>query len=166
MVTLILGKGTNLITLNTGHSGANVLDFPTILTGNANTAPFTADKITNFLRDTGAAQGDTITLGFAAANIITSADANSAGDSLWVVTNGMMAKTGASVLNFINDVQSITQAGGVAATSGIAGFSDGTNTWIAYNDHANGVAVIELVGIVAAGIEAGASLTNNYVHIA
>jgi hypothetical protein len=75
----------------------------------------------------------------------------------------MMSKAGASVLNFIADVQTITKAGGVTA-SGVAGFSDGTNTWIAYNDHAGHVAVIELVGIVASGIEASGT-TAGYVHI-
>jgi hypothetical protein len=58
----------------------------------------------------------------------------------------------------------VTQAGGTAATNGIAGFSDGTNTWIAYNDHAGHVSVIELVGVVATGLDATGA-NSGFVHI-
>jgi len=166
LVALSVGSGSNNITLPSGHTAANSLGFSTTLASNGNTTPATADVVHRFLADSGIAQGDTIVLGFGAANILTTADANSGGSGFWTATNGIFSKTGASVLNFIADVQSLTQAGGVAATSGIAGFSDGTNSWIAYNDASGShVSVIELAGVVMSGIEA-AGTTNNFVHIA
>jgi len=163
----VTGTGSNNITLVSGHATKDILNFSTTLGSNTNTIPVTADVIKNFTGDSGTTTiGDSIALGFTGANILNTNDANSQSSSFWTSTNGMFTKTGASVLNFISDVQSLTQAGGVANTSGIAGFSDGTNTWIAYNDHSgSNVSVIELLGVVYSGIEAS-SISNNFVHIA
>jgi S-layer protein len=159
-----VGGGINTIVLPTSHDGGNVILFSGVLGNNLNVSPVTADTIAHFQTDSNTAEGDVLSVGVTA--LITTADANTGGNTLWTVsTGGMMSKAGASVLNFIADVQTITRANGTAATSGIAGFSDGTNTWIAYNDHAGHVAVIELVGVVAVGIESGASYHTGYVHI-
>ena len=168
-VGLAVGGGINAISLPTGHTAPNVLEFVGTLGSNSNVSPVAADTISHFLTDSGTVQGDTLQLGptgSSVTTVITTADANTGGNALWTVSaGGMMTKAGASVLNFIADIQSITQAGGVATTSGVAGFSDGTNTWIAYNNHAGGVGVVELVGVVVSGIETGASLTAGYVHV-
>lgn len=166
---ITLGGGIDAVTLSSGHTAGIAMAFTATLGSNADISPVTADVITHFLTDSGTVRGDTLQLGALGSSVttlLTTADANTNGNTLWTVSaGGMMTKQGASVLNFIGDVQSVTQAGGVATTSGVAGFSDGTNTWIAYNDHAGHVAVIELAGVVAAGIETGASLTAGYVHI-
>ncbi len=151
------GSGTYSITLPTA---LHVIDLPTSsLADNANTTAVTADRFTNFHLDTGAAIGDTLSFG-GAVTIMSASQINGGGAGPWAASAGMMTSTNATVLNFIAAVQA---AGG----SGIAGFYDGHNTWIAYNDSSgNDVAVIELVGLTnVAGLESGTTAAN-FVHIA
>jgi hypothetical protein len=155
-VSLTLGGGTNAVSLAVNHSTGDVITFTGTLGSNANTTPVTADSFTHFLLDSNLpAIGDTLALGFTNSNIITTADVS----GIWTVSHGIMTSTNATVLNFISAVQASTKLGG------IAGFYDGTNSWVAYNDTHGNVAVIELVGQQALGLET-ASTTAGYVHIA
>ena len=166
-IALILGTGHNVITLPSGVPG-NAVAFFGALGSNVNVSPVTADIINNFALDTSTpvpSMGDEIVLLFNSSNIITNSDTNAA-TSFWTASAGMLSKSGASVLNFIAEVQSLTTAAGAAA-NGIAGFLDGKgNTWLAYNDHSgSNVAVIELVGVTATGIESGSTFQAGYIHI-
>jgi len=159
---LQLGAGSDVITLASGRAAGDLIAFSAAPGAGLNVSPVTADIFNNFLTDTATVQGDTLSIGLGTANILTSADAS----NLWTIgAGGMMTKSGASVLNFIAFVQGLTQAAGASGVSGIAGFYDGTNSWIAYNDHAAHVAVVELAGIHISGIEAGATLAAGFVHI-
>lgn len=170
-INLTIGTGTNTISLP-GHTTAATLSFSAASASNLNISPVTADKITGFVLDGGStgATGDALNLtGFSSTSVIHAADANSyTATGVWSSTvNGILSQSGASVLNFITDVQNVTQAGGAAGTPGIAAFLDtaNNNTWIAYNDGAGHVAVIELVGVLATGgIESG-SPTANAIHL-
>jgi hypothetical protein len=165
-VTVDLGIGSNTIAMNAARTVGSTFQFQTSIAGDVNNTPVTADAISGFLRDTAGTLGDTIKLGFTSANIVTTSnDANSGISTFWTVSNGMMSKAGASVLNFIAAVQTITQAGGGNAVPAIAGFYDGTNSWIAYNDHSgSNVAVIELVGVAVSGLETNGAQAG-FVHI-
>lgn len=165
IVTVAFGSGSAVVAMDAGRSAGSSFTFLSASASSAAT-PVTANVIKNFLLDSGAVQGDVIGSGFAAGNILTTADVNPGGTNFWSASNGMLSKSGANVLNFIQEVQSLTQAGGAANTNGVAGFLDGQgNTWIAYNDHAGHVAVIELTGVTAAGLETLAANTANFIHI-
>lgn len=164
--TLTFGTGSNVINLQAGHTlGTDTLNFQTALTGSTNISPVTADIIGNFQLDNGTIAGDTIHLsGFTtSASVITAAQANTyTATGVWTSSNGLLVQSGASVINFITDVQQMTQT-----TAGIAAFLDGRgSTWIAYNDGSHNVAVIELAGIIATGLDlATGTLANGLIHI-
>lgn len=134
--TYTAGAGADTITLGAADGAAQTLKYDV-----ANQSTTTAwDKVSNFQMV--ATNGDV--LDFAGTTLLTSAQLGTG----WTVTaKGIATKTGATVADFI-------AAAAASATAGLVGFSDGTDTYVAYSDGTTATTtsdqVVQLVGLIGA----------------
>jgi hypothetical protein len=137
------GAGADTITLSAADGKAQ-----TIIENTAGASTTTAyDVVSNFQMV--ATNGDL--LKFASTTLLSGTNLGTG----WTITNGVAAKSGASVADF-------TAAAAAAVNAGVVAFSDGTNMWVAYADGTAGTTtsdqLVELVGITATAVSTTVAL--------